>query len=151
MQKYKSKVDWWIGLTLLWPFVWIVMLVVDHGSQDLPQHLVGMSFFVWLFWTCFQIEYEVHTDKLVVITYFRRWHYPYEDIRFIRPTKNLFCETGMSLNKLHVELHDRSTAREPKWGIMISPFDKEDFLDAILAQTDRLRREGDRLVCVTEG
>jgi len=87
------------------------------------------------------MQYEVHAEKLVVRYGRVRERYPYEDIVAIHPTNNLISGAALSLDRLWVKT-------KKGWGALISPADREGFYDAILKQTDQLKRDGDQLVAV---
>ena len=57
----------------------------------------------------------------------------------ITPTRNPLSSPALSLNRL------RLTTRGAKVGVMVSPADRDGFLDCLLSHTHHLRRDGDYL------
>jgi len=144
MEIFKSKVDWWIGILLaLAPISGFAVVGLGLGTDEDPTLYSGIALsavVLLIYWfLVFPMEYEVHPDKLVVRYGRVRERYPYENIVEIYPTRNFLSSAALSLKRLRVKPRTR-------WGVLISPVDREAFYAAILKQTDQLKREGDRLV-----
>lgn len=146
---YRSKVDWWLGLILAVAIVAMVSagsaLLIAPPSDASPVRWVSLltllmaAFTAWL---PFSTSYTIASTDLVVRAAFFRWRVPLDQITEVYQTHNPLSSPALSLDRLRVN-YKRPSGRT--WWVMISPKDKEQFLDD-LAKAAGLEKEGDRLV-----
>ena len=142
--RYRSKVDWWIGVAVasvpIVALVTAVALQLNGESSDavigwvvLLAVLVLYAVIVW------PVEYELHADELVVRFGLMRGRIPYRSIRGVRPSRSLLASPALSLDRLAID----TGVRLP---VTISPSDRGRFLGDLAARTPHLVRTGDELI-----
>jgi hypothetical protein len=65
---------------------------------------------------------------------------PLTDIYEVFPTNNAISSPALSLDRLHIKYRDH------RFGVIISPVDKQAFVADLLSRCDHLAQQGDRLV-----
>jgi hypothetical protein len=142
---YPTKRDAWL-VALLWAAA-LVMLLAAGNLRQAPELialrlmrsalLVAMAGFV--LWVLYTTRYTLTEHDLLVRSGPFRWTVPLDSITEVFPTHNPLSSPACSLDRLHIRYHGS------RWGIMISPLDKEGFLEALLARSPGLKREGKRV------
>jgi hypothetical protein len=139
---WKSKVDWWLGVLLaMMPVVTLAGAIAAYSSGAgiavavVPVVIVGAITGLFLF----PLYYELTGSALVIRFGVFRSKIPYESIRQVVPTRNPLSSPALSLDRLHIDTGN-------PLGPNISPAERSAFLDALVARTPGLRRDGDRLV-----
>ena len=142
--RFASKVDTWLAVILCASlalslvsavFVW---WFVPGWSRWMG--VGGLGFVVLLCVTVlFPLYYALERDLLLVRSGVLRYRIPYKEITKVEPTNNPLSSPALSLDRLHIHV-------EGRFGVMISPLERERFLTELLARCPHLRREGDRLV-----
>lgn len=144
---YRSKVDWWLALLLCVPpvaSVWVcVALVVDGKTSELSWGLGSLLFVVGIYFgLVFPMRYGLDNTHLLVRFGLCRLRIPLVDILEVYPTHNPLSSPALSLDRLHVQFGQGFSK-----AVMISPADRDHFLDD-LAATAGLKRKEDRLARV---
>lgn len=142
--RYRSKVDAWLGaLIVAVPAIALVTAVLLQLSGDTGAAVVGWLslagvavLYVLVVWP---VEYALEADALVVRFGVVRSRIGYRSIRGVRPTRNILASPALSMDRLGI---DTGGALAP----MISPADRDRFLDDLAARAPHLVRDGDRLV-----
>ncbi|HEX7708576.1 MAG TPA: PH domain-containing protein [Thermoanaerobaculia bacterium] len=137
MQWYRSKVDWWLALILCVPPVASIAVVASGLPWGVASGLFVLGLYAGLI---FPMRYGVDDTELLVRFGLCRRRIPLASISEVRPTRNPLSSPALSLDRLHVQFGDGIFSE-----VMISPADRNGFLDAI-ARKAGLKREGDRLV-----
>jgi hypothetical protein len=142
MRGYDSKIDWWLGpilfLVPIIPLVVCFALVASGKLAELPVGVATFLFVVALYvGVVVPVKYGIGDRQLVVRFGLCRVRIPLSEISEIYPTRNPLSSPALSLGRLHVQFG------KGKW-VMISPADRDGFLDDVAKQTG-LSREGDRL------
>ena len=142
---YKSKIDLWLGLLLfiVMPCIAIIIPGYEFFSGDQVAGYIGLGAAVFygalLFGLVLPTQYEITEDTLIVRHGLVRHTILLEDIQGVMPSRNLLSSPALSLDRLHV---DRGT-RLP---LLISPKDKEGFLEDLARCCAHLKRDGAGLV-----
>lgn len=142
---YRSKVDWWIAVLLCIPplagLLVCVKALVNGGVSDLVVGGGVMLFVVLLYAGCLiPLRYELNDEFLIVRSGLIRMKYRLSEITSVEPTRNPLSSPAMSLDRLRAR-----TGSGLMNGVMISPADKDGFLDR-LAELTGLVRNGDSLM-----
>ena len=133
-ERFPPKVDWWLVLLLIGiP----VVLIWAEGLQGL---IAAAAVSVVLAALMVPMHYEITETELVVRSGFMRSRVPLNEIMGVWPTRNPLSAPAPSLDRLHIDCPHHGAGLA-----LVSPKDKDRFLDALAARTP-LVREGNRLV-----
>ncbi len=142
---YKSKIDWWLGLILFIIVPGIVIVVPGYAylTGDPVAGYIGLGSVVFygglMFGLVLPVHYELTGDTLIVRHGLVRQKIPFDNIQGVTPSRNPISSPALSLDRLHI---DRGTSLP----LLISPEDKDGFLNDLAGRCAHLKREGDRLV-----
>ncbi|MGI9219689.1 MAG: PH domain-containing protein [Woeseiaceae bacterium] len=129
-KRFNSKVDTWIALLIMAVALMdVAFIVIFAMSGDSPASKTGavialIGVFVLLMWLAFRTYYAVDKDTLRVVSGPFRWRIPLADIQSVTPTRSLWSSPAMSIDRLRI-------AYGKGGRIMVSPADKQGFLNAI--------------------
>lgn len=133
---YRSKIDSWILAILV-----VAMGVCLYASYQafngeegafwpvMLTLLVGVGLPLWL---VVDTRYVIETQRLLIRCGPFRWKVPLRDITSMEPSRNPLSSPALSLDRIRIEY---GTGRS----IMISPRDKQKFIEAVEAQRSQLR------------
>lgn len=147
--KYKSKIDWWIGLILLGiPVVEMGMIVQGFVLEPNPGigwgGVISLAVTILLYGgAIFPLEYSLEEDGVLVRQGLIRRTIPYGDIKAVRPTMNPISSPALSLKRIHLD-HGRS------WQTYISPAEREKFFDELAGKLPHLERDGETFTAKEE-
>jgi membrane protein YdbS with pleckstrin-like domain len=144
VNRFKSKVDWWIGAILGFGIaITLYVVVAAYRSGDgILAAWVALAFVVLIYGGfVFPMRYELKSEALVLRFGLISSTIPYETIQQVVPTRSAISSLALSLDRLHI---DSGSSCGPH----ISPKDKEGFLNALVQKTPHLRLAKDRLVPV---
>lgn len=121
---YKSKIDWWVWLVLL--FVAAVTVALALDSTWLVTLSIGgtILFGVVLITGCW---YEIDGDQLVVYQFFRPNRFPIDKIAEVKKTTGILATAGMSCRRVSIKFADRSVLKS-SMPLEISPKDRDGFI-----------------------
>jgi hypothetical protein len=146
---YRSKIDWWVGVILAGAIVamlgtGVALLVAPppDASQVKWIALLTVLFAAFTASLPFSTSDTITSTDLLVRAAFFRWRVPLDQIIEVYPTHNPLSSPALSLDRLRINCKRPSGKT---WWVMISPKDKEQFLDD-LAKAAGLEKDGDRLV-----
>jgi hypothetical protein len=128
---FPSKIDRWllwvlVGSTILStlacipiffvtdPRLWLLVILLIGAFAALPYFLLTTT------------KYTVDTEVLLIRSGPFRWRVPIRDIVSITPTNNPLSSPALSLDRLDIKYGKHSS-------IMVSPLDKEGFIEALRA------------------
>lgn len=140
---YPSKVDSWLAVVLgLAPLACIAAAFATSSlAEAVVVGLGGIGFLgVIYFGLVLPMRYCI-TDTAIIVRFglvHRR--VPLAEITEVHPTNNPLSSPALSLDRLHIRYGQGLLG-----GVMISPADKQGFLDE-LARRAGLTRDGERLV-----
>ncbi|MCG9491355.1 PH domain-containing protein [Acinetobacter pittii] len=130
--KFRSKIDWWLLLVFIVTTAIIVMKIyeVNHNyslASNFP-HLIFYSLIILIIWLpIFNTYYVVENNTLIIKSLVFRWKININDITQIEPTHNPLSSPALSLDRLKIYYMKNGEVTS----VMISPKDKETFLQAI--------------------
>ncbi|WP_368678688.1 PH domain-containing protein [Acinetobacter lactucae] len=130
--KFRSKIDWWLLLIFIVTTAIIVMKIyeVNHNyslASNFP-HLIFYSLIILIIWLpIFNTYYVVENNTLIIKSLVFRWKININDITQIEPTHNPLSSPALSLDRLKIYYMKNGEVTS----VMISPKDKETFLQAI--------------------
>jgi hypothetical protein len=134
VQRFRTKVDWWVVLVygvLAVNLVGRPAIAWWNEGQFAPQIVVGIGVLGTLLYLAATTAYTVSDDSLVV-----RWG-PFRStttlhtIYKIRPTRTLLSAPALSLDRIEVLARSGPSA-------IVSPADKEGFVQAIQARVGEI-------------
>lgn len=130
--KFRSKIDWWLLLIFIVTTAIIVMKIYEENhnyslASNFP-HLIFYSLIILVIWLpIFNTYYVVENNTLVIKSLVFRWKININDITQIEPTHNPLSSPALSLDRLKIYYMKNGEVTS----VMISPKDKETFLQAI--------------------
>jgi hypothetical protein len=147
---YPTKVDWWIGLILIFSVVVLIGSAVPFFIGPPAQTPLGLGIGilclavgVWIGWIPFSTNYEIGETELLIRSAGFRWRIPFDSIEEVFPTRNPLSSPACSLDRLRVNYRRRSG----RMGfVLISPREKEEFLRDLADTAQELELDGDRVV-----
>ena len=141
--RFRSRVDWWLGAILVAvPALGLVAAVTLQASGDPGEATVGWialigigALYIGVVWP---IAYELAEDELIVRFGLCRSRVPYRSIREVHPSRSILAAPALSLDRLAIDAGQRFAA-------VVSPDDRDGFLDALAARAPHLERTADGL------
>ncbi|WP_447507509.1 PH domain-containing protein [Acinetobacter lactucae] len=130
--KFRSKIDWWLLLIFIVTTAIIVMKIYEENhnyslASNFP-HLIFYSLIILVIWLpIFNTYYVVENNTLIIKSLVFRWKININDITQIEPTHNPLSSPALSLDRLKIYYMKNGEVTS----VMISPKDKETFLQAI--------------------
>lgn len=134
---FKSKVDTWlvllIGASMAGVLVLPILAFVQRGlgPEVLVTGIVALAL-VPLMLTTFATSYTIDGRTLVVRSAMITWRVPIDEIRTITITRDPTSGPALSLDRLRIEY---GTKR-----ILVSPEDRQAFIDALRAVNPSIRQ-----------
>jgi len=113
-------------------------------STDRISEIAFLALFVimvstFMIWILYGTHYTFRGDNLVVRSGPFRWTINIHEIISLTPTRNPLSSPACSLDRLRIEL------TKSKFGMMISPLEKEQFLDELVLRNPALVIENGRV------
>jgi hypothetical protein len=141
--RYRSRVDWWLGLLIVAvPATSVVAALALHADDQHGEALIAWAvlagvlvLYAALVWP---VEYVLERETLVIRFGVIRSRVPYHSIRSVRPSRSLLAAPALSIHRMAI---DRGTALPVK----ISPADASGFLDDLAGRAPHLVRGGNVL------
>ena len=130
--KFRSKIDWWLLLIFIVTTAIIVMKIYEENhnyslASNFP-HLIFYSLIILVIWLpIFNTYYVVENNTLIIKSLVFRWKININNITQIEPTHNPLSSPALSLDRLKIYYMKNGEVTS----VMISPKDKETFLQAI--------------------
>ena len=138
---FPSKVDRWLYVVIVAAALAAVTAVVTAGMTQpsslavgVPSLLLGVGFPVWIVRTT---RYVLADEELRVHSGPFTWRVPLRDVRAVRTTRNPLSSPALSLDRLRIDYGDDRS-------IMISPAERERFLEQLRSRVPTLRSDGSR-------
>jgi len=147
---YATKVDWWIGLILIFTVAVLIGSAVPFFVGPPAQSPLGLgigmlclALAVWTGWIPFNTNYEIGQTELIIRSAGFRWRVSLDSIVEVLPTHNPLSSPACSLDRLRVNYRNRK--RRMRF-VLISPREKEEFLRHLAQAVPGLELVNDRLV-----
>jgi len=126
---YKSKIDVWIALIILFVVVFSLISALQQLSAYSPYAkwnaliiaAAGMGIPLWLL---LATRYIITEDQLLVRSGPFRWRIPISEISGITSTYSPFSSPALSIRRLRIEYGDHKS-------VLISPRDRDNFIRQI--------------------
>lgn len=133
--KFKTKVDWWLGLIMGVSAVGYIWMILFFGDTVVSLYAILFAIVVVaLCWPCFYILTE---KTLLVRSGVIVWKVPYEKIYRVKPTCNALSSPAWSLARLAIHYGKKC--------VMVSPERQKEFMAELVRRTG-LRQKGEELV-----
>jgi len=133
-QIFKSRIDTWLFVVLgISGFTAIGTVVAVAIAEPAALWVGGLTLLVGVglpLWLILQTDYSLVDGTLLIRSGPFRWKVPVAAIRSIVPTRNPLSSPALSLDRLQIDYG-------PGKSIMVSPQDKQAFIDAIQAHKSR--------------
>ena len=138
--RFDSKRDAWIIVIALLSPLLVLVIVANQwivSRHEVRGPMVGAVIVVFavvvLVWWMFRTTYYViDGDTLVIRAGLLTWRIPIRDIKAVAPTRNPLSSPALSLDRLRIDYGSSF--------IMVSPVDKERFIDALRAVNPAIMR-----------
>jgi hypothetical protein len=130
--KFRSKIDWWLLLIFVVITANIILKFYQENYNysfvsNFP-HLIIYSLVIFLIWLpIFSTYYLIENNQLIIKSMIFRWKINISDITQIEPTHNPLSSPALSLDRLKIIYMKNGRIAS----VMISPKDKEGFLNAL--------------------
>ena len=140
--RFKSKIDWWLGLLLLLlPIGAVVPVATLYLNNDPSAYLGWISVIIMAViygGLLFPLYYELEAENVLIRFGLVRIRIPYQKIKKVVPTRSILSSPALSLDRLHIDTAGM--------GAMISPKNKQEFLQELAKKTDHLQLTDDKLL-----
>lgn len=141
---YKSKVDWWMAIILIFLPVWSIgMTIFLYSSNNETEGqfalVITAAIFILYFVFVFPIKYKLGEEQLIIRFGLIHSSIPYKSIKSVKPSRNPLSAPALSLDRLAIDFGKFLPA-------LISPVNKQDFLKELAKHTPKLKLVDDRLV-----
>jgi hypothetical protein len=143
MASFRSKYDAWLVIasaSIVPATVFAVVSAGASGSWAIVAFIIVLmgGAAVFVAWSLLVTSYRLDSTTLHVQCGPLRWSVPFASIRSVEPTRDITSGPAWSLDRLCVTTTDQT--------LLISPRDKQAFLEALQQRDAGLERNGERLV-----
>jgi hypothetical protein len=144
--RYPTKIDLWLGVLLLSfsLFCLYVPIILFSEPVHLLVKILGSIFFLAMAgvipWILFGTLYILTKEHLIIRCLSMRYPIPLSDIYEVFPTHNPLSAPACSLDRLRVKFEGS------RFGALISPKDKTEFIHDLLSRCPQLIRDNNRLI-----
>ncbi len=128
MKVYRSKIDWWLILLILGVFGYPI--VEGLVKRQLGLSLTMLAILLVIFWMFSKIKYIIDSNVLKI------WWLKIEikSIKRIYKTRNPLSSPALSLDRIAIVYNKYDE-------VLISPKDKQGFVDELLKQNSEIKVE----------
>jgi hypothetical protein len=147
---YATKVDWWIGVILIFTLAVLIGSAVPFFIGPLAKNPFGPAYglfclavAVWIGWIPFNTNYEIGQTELVIRSAGIRWRVSLDSIVEVLPSRSPLSSPACSLDRLRVNYQNRKGRTR---FVLISPREKEEFMRELAEAVPGLEFDADRLV-----
>ncbi len=123
MKIYKSKIDWWLGLLLVYPIFLGITSIIEG---DRMGYFVIASCFLFIFFISKSTRYIITEDKLIVKCMFIvNERIEISKIKKIEKTNSILSSPALSLDRIAIKFNKFDE-------VYISPKEKQAFVDDLI-------------------
>ncbi len=123
--KYRSRIDWWVWLTLAIWFGTVIYTFIDSpGWLTLIFCVAPTLLLIFFIFGCW---YEIDGDTLIIYQFFRPHRFPIAKIKEVKKTTGYLATAGMSSRRVSIKFVDRSVMKSAM-PLEISPKDRDGFI-----------------------
>ena len=150
VSRYPTKKDWWLwgSIALFTPMGLITPLFLIPESMNpllkIATTILCFAAFVFLVCVLFRVHYVLTPTDLLIRYPLMNRKIPLTEIYEVFPTDNAINSPALSLDRLHIRY------RSHRFGVLISPPDKQVFIQDLLSRCHHLVQQGDRLFEIRE-
>ena len=128
MQKFHSKIDWWIlGFVIAMTGLLVQLLFTMYAKGTMveyPEHTMVYIFTIAvLWWPVFSTTYTIGNNTLAIRSMFLKWVISLENIKTVSKTNNSISSPALSLDRLKIEYLKDGKMKQ----ILVSPRDQQGF------------------------
>ena len=128
MQKFHSKIDWWIlGFVIAMTGLLVQLLFTMYAKGTMveyPEHTMVYIFTIAvLWWPVFSTTYAIGNNTLTIRSMFLKWVIPLENIKTVSKTNNSISSPALSLDRLKIEYMKDGKIKQ----VLVSPRDQQGF------------------------
>lgn len=132
MQKFHSKIDWWVLAFLICMTGLLVQLLLTmqaKGTMEAyPVHTaVYLLTIVVIWWPVWNTRYRVSEDCLTIRCLFLSWRIPLAQIQKVSPSNNSVASPALSLNRLKIDYQQDGVNKF----VLVSPRHQDKFCAAL--------------------
>ena len=144
--RYPSKRDFWLVVLLLSTsvfFLYAVVVLFSEPIHPLLKVFGSVLFLAMAFvlpWILFGTHYILTKEHLIIRCLSREYPIALRDIYEVFPTHNPLSAPACSLDRLRIRF------RGSKFGALISPKDKTEFMRDLLSRCPQLMQDNKRLI-----
>ena len=134
--RVKSAIDWWIKILIWLIFAILIGSTLFASSDEVTTvvfvNLLLFAFLAWIYWGTY---YELKEDYLYCASgpFFER--IPYDRIKSIRLTENLFSSFALSTKRLEIRQHGKGFITGTTY---ISPINRQEFYQELIKRCKNL-------------
>jgi len=147
MTRHYSKVDWWLVflllLALFYAVSYLVLGLLNH-NRNVPWWAVGLFLLIAGFIGLMSrpLYYDISEGLLTIRMGIVRWRVPLDSIRTAAPSRAVWKAPALSLDRIQIHYQKRGM----NVNVLISPTDKEEFLNDLVKYSKCLKRSGNQAV-----
>ena len=132
MQKFRSKIDWWIlAFFIAMSGLLLQLLLTMYAKGTLSQNLLFAVVYaltiVLIWWPVLNTRYVIDKDTLLITCLFLKWLIPLSSIQKVTKTDFSISSPALSLDRLRIDYLKDGQAKF----ILLSPRNKEAFCQAL--------------------
>ena len=145
VSRYPTKKDWWLwGIVALSALVCLAVPLYLINEPIHPFIKIGViilccAAFGFLVCVLSRVHYVLTPTDLLIRYPAMNRRIPLKEIYEVFPTKNAISSPALSLDRLHIKY------RSHRFGVLISPMDKQAFIVDLLSRCHHLTRQGNKL------
>lgn len=135
MQKFHTKIDWWVlGFLIAMTGLLVQLLFTMYAKGTMveyPEHTtVYILTIAVIWWPVFNTRYMIQDGTLSISCLFLKWHIPLASIQKITPTHYSIASPALSLDRLKIEYGKEGEIKQ----VLISPRNQHAFIAALEKQ-----------------
>ena len=139
MQKFHSKIDWWVlGFLIAMTGLLVQLLLTMYAKGTMveyPEHTaVYVLTIAVLWWPVFNTRYSIQNDTLTIRCMFLKWVIPLANIQQISKTSNPISSPALSLDRLKIEYIQEGKIKH----VLISPRNSQQFCQVVQRQNAQI-------------
>lgn len=140
MQKFYSKIDWWVlGFLIAVTGLLVQLLLTMYAKGTMveyPEHTaVYVLTIAVLWWPVFNTRYSIQNDTLTIRCMFLNWVIPLANIQQISKTSNPISSPALSLDRLKIEYIQEGKIKH----VLISPRNSQQFCQLVQSQNTQIQ------------
>ncbi|KAF1015411.1 MAG: hypothetical protein GAK29_04567 [Acinetobacter bereziniae] len=137
MQKFRSKIDWWVlGFLIAMTGLLIQLLFTMYAKgtmAEYPEHTaVYILTIAVIWWPALNTRYIIQENSLTIHCLFLKWNIPLANIQKMTPSHDSIASPALSLDRLKIEYIKEGEHKQ----ILVSPRNRQAFIEAV--QTKQL-------------